>query len=296
MTEISAYESGRKVSIPSSWDEMSAGQVREVFRLYFKAARKRMSPLELNVRVLYLLMDLKPSIRQRIIDGVFPDVAERRAENVYMLCEKCLGFLFSEPRDGDPVSLSYDSIRNPLPRAGCRLVGPGELLQDLTFGEFRHAAVALNDFFKSGKTSDLDECITHLYRRRCRKANRAGRRVPAVTQANIDRHRRRVSRLPLWQKTLIMMWFSTCLKYLQEGFVVIDGETVEMAALFSGSSETDGLGYSWNDLLIEISKEQTLGNMDRVEEEPLFSILSIMWHNYKDSKRNEKISKARKSH
>ena len=294
MTELSIYESGRTVSIPSSWDEMSPRQVRRVFRMYFDAARKGLSPLDLNVRILYFLLGLKPSAGQLILESVLPGVRERRAENVYMLCEKCLGFLFTTSEDGSSVSLSFNTVRNPLPRTGCGLLGPADLLQDLTFGEFRHAAVALNDFFKSGKIEDLDECITHLYRRGCRKSNRAGRNVPAVTQANIGLHKRRAARLPMWQKTLIMMWFSACLKYLQEGQVVIDGEMVDMAALFSGNADTDGLGYSWNDLLIEISKEQTLGNMDRVEEEPLFSILSIMWHNYKEGKRNEKISKARK--
>ena len=89
-----------------------------------------------------------------------------------------------------------------------------------------------------------------------------------------------------------MMWFSACLKYLQSGVVAIDGELVEMSRLFSGDGSGDK-GCSWNDLLIEISKEQTIGNMERVDEEPLFSIFSIMWHNHKERKRYEKIAKAR---
>lgn len=127
------------------------------------------------------------------------------------------------------------------------------------------------------------------------RENRAGRKVAGVTNKSIGRAVKRVSRLALWQKNLIMMWFSACLRYLQNGTVIIDGENVNMGLLFSKDEGTGSgsLGYSWNDLLIEVSKDQTIGTMERVDEEPLFSIFSIMWHNYKESKRNEKISKAR---
>ena len=93
-----------------------------------------------------------------------------------------------------------------------------------------------------------------------------------------------------------MMWFSACLKYLQTGSVVLDGEAVELSALFSGEGNTGGVGFGWNDLLVEIAKENTIGNIDRVDEEPLFSVLSIMWHNYKERRRNEQIAKASKAH
>ena len=50
------------------------------------------------------------------------------------------------------------------------------------------------------------------------------------------------------------------------------------------------------DLLFQIAKEQMIGNIDRVEEEPLFSVLAIMWSNYKEAKRYEEATKARKGH
>ena len=66
-----------------------------------------------------------------------------------------------------------------------------------------------------------------------------------------------------------------------------------MSKLFSGGkSDSSVLSCTWQDLAIEIAKEQTIGNIERVDEEPLYSIISIMWHNHKENKRNEKIGKA----
>ena len=93
-----------------------------------------------------------------------------------------------------------------------------------------------------------------------------------------------------------MMWFSACLKYLQSGFLEIDGEEIDLSRLFARDDKPSGVSFGWNDLLVEVAKENTLGNIDRVDEEPLFSVLSIMWHNYKERKRNEQIIKASKAH
>lgn len=120
--------------------------------------------------------------------------------------------------------------------------------------------------------------------------------VPDVDQRNARGHIHRASRLKGWQKNLVMMWFAACLKYLQSGVLEIDGEEIDLSRLFAGDDKHSGVSFGWNDLLVEVAKENTLGNIDRVDEEPLFSVLSIMWHNYKERKRNEQIIKASKAH
>lgn len=295
MNTIEVFETGKVVQVPGSWSEMTPKQVREVFRIFEWCLRHGKSPLEFNVRVLWMLLGVR-----RTVKGWFADIfaghrPTLRDENVYLMCERFLGFLFSE----ESAALTFDSVANPMPvvRSGLvRLYGPGELLQDLTFGEFRHASAAINRFFRSHEPEDLDECIAFLYRRRCRKANRAGRMVPDVDQRNARGHIHRASRLKGWQKNLVMMWFAACLKYLQSGVLEINGEEVDLSKLFAGDEKSSGISFGWNDLLVEVAKENTLGNIDRVDEEPLFSVLSIMWHNYKERKRNEQIIKASKAH
>lgn len=294
MNTIEVFETGKVVQVPGSWSEMTPKQVREVFRIFEWCLRRGESPLDFNVRVLWMLLRVRRTVKGWFTD-IFNGSSSVRDENVYRMCERVLGFLFSE----ESAALTFDSVANPMPVVRSGLVwlhGPGELLQDLTFGEFRHASAAINRFFRSHEPEDLDECIAFLYRRRCRKANRAGRMVPDVDQRNARGHIHRASRLKGWQKNLVMMWFAACLKYLQSGVLEINGEEVDLSKLFAGDEKSSGISFGWNDLLVEVAKENTLGNIDRVDEEPLFSVLSIMWHNYKERKRNEQIIKASKAH
>lgn len=294
MNTIEVFETGKVVQVPGSWREMTPEQVRGVFRIFERCLRRGESPLDFNVRVLWMLLGVRRTVKGWFTD-IFNGSSSVRDENVYRMCETFLGFLFSE----ESAALTFDSVANPMPvvRLGLvRLYGPGELLQDLTFGEFRHASAAVNRFFKNHDIADLDECIAFLYRVRSRKANRAGRLVPDVDQRNARRHIHRASMLKGWQKNLVMMWFAACLKYLQSGVLEINGEEVDLSKLFAGDEKSSGISFGWNDLLVEVAKENTLGNIDRVDEEPLFSVLSIMWHNYKERKRNEQIIKASKAH
>ena len=294
MNTIEVFETGKVVQVPGSWREMTPEQVRGVFRIFERCLRRGESPLDFNVRVLWMLLGVRRTVKGWFTE-IFNGSSSVRDENVYRMCETFLGFLFSE----ESAALTFDSVANPMPvvRLGLvRLYGPGELLQDLTFGEFRHASAAINRFFRSREPEDLDECIAFLYRRRCRKANRAGRMVPDVDQRNARGHIHRASRLKGWQKNLVMMWFAACLKYLQTGVLEVDGEEIDLSRLFAGDESHSGVSFGWNDLLVEVAKENTLGNIDRVDEEPLFSVLSIMWHNYKERKRNEQIIKASKAH
>ena len=295
MTEIEIYGSGKKVSIPSSWSEMTPEQVRFVFRTYDSCLHHGASPLEFNIKELYHFIGIRRTWRNTVLEALFPDRLKKISENIYRLCEECLVFLFTKIEDGDThVRLSYDAVSNSLPevrgKIGRPLIGPADLLQDLTFSEFRHAASAMNAFFRTMNVTELDECLAILYRKRSHKPNRAGRYVQDIDNKTMEKDIRRVSKLPAWQKNLIMMWFANCLKYLQEGVVNIDGEEIDMSLMFSGEKGTSSeVSFTWNDLLVQIARDQSIGNIERVDEEPLFSIFSLMWSNYKENKRNEKI-------
>lgn len=295
MTEISFSPSGQKIYIPSSWDEMTPEQVQFVFKTYEKCIVSGASPLEFNIRVLYHFLGIK-SVRKYVrLSYRKPSLAMKISENTHWLCHSCLGFLLTEEESGEVPRLSYNSIRNSLPAVrsilGPLLTGPADILQDLTFGEFRHAFAALTAFFDSHDEADLNECIAHLYRPVSKKANRAGRKVTPVSQETFEEDVKAVSKLQVWEKNLIMMFFSNCINYLQKESLVIDGETISFSSLYSGDSDGSGMKFGWNDLLVQLSRDNVIGNIDRVDEEPLFRIFSIMWTNYKENKKNESNSK-----
>lgn len=294
MTKIEIHGTTQCVEIPESWDEMTPEQIRFVFKTHEECVRKGRSPLDFNITVLYYLMGVKrtfQSIRRFCTQKVF---AEKVSENVYWLCHNCLSFLFEQEKESDQAPrLAYRSVINSLPevrsKVGPLLIGPADLLSDLTFGEFRKASAALSAFFKSREMSDLDECIACLYRRRSKTANRAGRKVRPIG-FDFEKDIRLAGAIPVWQKNLIMCWFSSCLEYLQTGKITLDSEEVNLQELFRGSDEP-GPKFNWTDLLIQLARENTIGNIDRVDKEPLFSIISVMWTNHKEHKRYESIRK-----
>lgn len=299
MTSIEFY--GTKypaVEIPSSWDEMTPEQVRFIFRTHDKCVRKHKSPLHFNILVLYHLIGIRRTFRSIRRFSTQKVYAEKVSENVFWLCHNCLAFLFEENEEPDqPPRLAYRSVINSLPevrsKLGPLLIGPADMLQNLTFGEFRRATAALTAFFKDKNPSALDECIACLYRRRSRRYNRAGRKVKPIGH-NFEKDVKLASRIPVWKKNLIMCWFASCLEYLQSGKIILDTEEVNLKELFSGE-EQPGPKFNWTDLLVQLARENTIGNLDRVEEEPLMSVLSIMWTNHKEHKRNDAIQKASKS-
>ena len=276
--------------IPSSWEEMTAEQVQFVFREYDRCLAGEISPLMLGLGIIYKFLGLGRTPSENAAKS------SKICQNLYLLCEQTLGFLFIEGGSDELPRLSFNSIMNPLPavRSGIArtlLTGPASLLQDLTFGEFRHASAALNAFFKSGDVSDLNECIAFLYRRRAMKPNRAGRRVKPYSQETLQRDIRLAADIEGWQKNLIMMWFSACIGFLQSGTLTLNGEEVDLSKLFSGDGTGKGPSFTWNDILVQMARENTIGNIDRVDEEPLFSVLAIMWTNHKEALKYEQSAK-----
>ncbi len=291
MNTLTFHETGQTAEIPSGWDEMTPSQIQYVFRTFDECIREGASPLLFNIRVLYHLLGLGTPKKYLTLTYKEPKVAEQICENIYWLCHSCLDFLLTTEEEGGVPRLAYDSIRNSLPvvrsRFGPLLTGPADLLQDLTFGEFRHAAAALNTFFRSKEIADLDECIAYLYRPRSSKANRAGRKVQPLKESTFRKNVSMAAALPVWKKNLIMMWFSNCINHIQTRSAEIDGELVDFSQLFTSSGKPSKHPYNWNDLQVQIARDNVIGNIDRVDEEPLFKILSIMWTNYKENKNNE---------
>ena len=281
----------RSVNMPENWDEMTADQVRYVFEVYERLVSGELTKVQFEVRVVYKLLGiLRGPSRKAAYD--------RDIINNVNALRQCLSFLYNNPEEDIP-QLSFRSIQNPLPSiiAGKRrLCGPATLCQDLTFGEFRNASMCLNQFFQTEDTSSLDECIAHLYRPRCSKSNKAGRKVRPVQVDTFEAEIKAISEIPAWQKNLVMLWFASCINYLQTGTISIGGEEIDLQKLFQEGDESSVHPATWNDLLIQIAKEGTIGNTEAVDDAPLMIIILHMWSNYKENKRNERnIRKAKQA-
>lgn len=279
------------LDIPEEWDEMTSEQVRYTFEQYERLVTGEISKKQFEILVLYRIIGILhgPTMRS----SINPEIIQ----NVNTLCNR-LQFLYSYPEQDTP-RLSFRSIQNPLPFLKVRgrtFLGPATLCQDLTFGEFRNAAMSLNTYFNTEDPAALHECIAHLYRPRAMKANKAGRKVKPANAGTFGDDIRAMSSIEPWQKNLIMLWFASCINYLQTGTLVLSGEEVDLQKLFTESDEPEVHRATWNDLLIQIAKEGSIGTTDIVDDSPLMVILLHMWSNYKENKRNERnLKKAQKS-
>lgn len=276
------------IETPESWDEMTPGQIRYVFQAYEKYSKGEITLQQMKLLITYKLLGLRRPTNRALVPTAIENLARLSGTS---------DFMFAESGDG-AVSLTFNAICNPLPVIwvdGVVLTGPSAACADLAFGEFRNAAMALNRFFETQDPGCLDECIAWLYRPRTNKPNKAGRAVKPVGPASFAVEVRRVSRALGWQKTLIMMWFSSVIGFLQTGSLTISGETVDMSALFSSDGKPSGPAATWNDLLIQISKDGSMGDVDAVDAQPLMLIILHMWVNHKEAKRNENAREVKKS-
>ena len=93
MNTIEVFETGKVVQVPGSWSEMTPKQVRGVFRIFERCLRRGESPLDFNVRVLWMLLGVRRTVKGWFAD-IFNGSSSVRDENVYRMCETFLGFLF----------------------------------------------------------------------------------------------------------------------------------------------------------------------------------------------------------
>ena len=280
-------------NLPSNWAEMTHQQIKYVMKEYFSSIEKGISPLAFNINILYYLANIDRSWMAIKNDNIYPEFQEQHASNIILICEQCLDWI-TEIEDGIP-RITFDRIENILPEIvvnNTKLIGPADLLQDLTFAEYRQSINAYNSFANSQNINDLDELLVFLYREESSSVNQAGRRVVDISDDNFPSLLNKVKKIPSWQKNLILLWFTNCIKVLQSGTINVDGEDINLSLLFSESDNTKIYSSTWNDLVIQIAKERIVGTKDQVDAQPLYSIFAIMWHNFKDWKNNEKSRKS----
>lgn len=277
MIKVGFEGTGKTVDIPEAWDEFPSGHVAAMFQDLERVARGALTMEQLLLLEVRRLLGLKRFTAKAL--------SEKAVANLAGLVD-LISFVMADGGNG----LSFDSVRNPLPLLkvrGTRLLGPGDACMDLTFGEYRNAAQAANTYFRTGNQADLDECVAHLYRPAARTANKAGRRIRPATQDTFPFDVNRVASAPEWQKRLILCWFCNCIGHLQTGIITVGGEEIDMAKIYSGSGESKGPENTLNDLLIQVAKEGSIGDVDAVDESPLPLILLHMWSTYKENKRYE---------
>ena len=210
-----------RISVPATYDDMTDAQVVYVMKRLAEHRAGLMSIDEFRIRILYHLCGIRRTVRSAIWRAWHPTARFRMAEAAVLLCEQLLGGILEKTYDG--YQIKFDSVRNFFPsvRIGWRkLVGPAEGLLDLSFAEFRGATDAMTLYLKTRDDLYLDRMLACLYRP-AGPRQPSGRCVVPYSPDTIDTYAKLCHRLKPWQKQLVLLWLSACVKYMQTGTFTI---------------------------------------------------------------------------
>ncbi|HIY76398.1 MAG TPA: hypothetical protein H9825_09060 [Candidatus Sphingobacterium stercorigallinarum] len=274
------------VEIPSEWDECTSEQVHFILGKAFQVINGTLSLAEFRIQIFVLFTGLKfgPGyhIKQRL--GYNAEINER----IYLLSEQLCGWIF-EKNEQDGFELSYQTITNFFPVLLNKYHGPDDLLADITLAEFKQAIAMLNDYFETKEDPDradlfLNYFIATLYRPK----DKSGIKVPFhsyVVEPTL------FERVEPWRKQAIAIWFSYCIKCLQEEDLVIQGIDVNFSALFpSGKANPTThkrVNLGWAGVVLDIAESGVFGDASKTSQTLLYDILIFLLKKHNDQSKQK---------
>lgn len=320
MSTLTIGEKELSVSIPSHWDEMSPEQIKYCIGAWQEAVAKG-DLLSAQVRCFYKLSGIRRSWKSIFLEKIMPSdwVLEKNA-NIAMLSEELTAFMFRVTENASEIS--YDTVTNHFPvirtKQGIDLYGPSDLLADLTFGEFRAAIEELDEYYAlirqngppvRGASSEIvtDEqlsrfiaCLYRPLRKKYRKVSRSetfdGFKREPFNRMLIEPNMMKVNSMHPVHRTIILLWFTWCVSYIQTGDLVISGREISLRRLFPrplAKSEKKGAAGAkdrsgWVSILYAISKEGVFGDAAQTDKVGLFDILLYMYDQHREIQRQKR--------
>lgn len=281
MHTIEIIERNIKLQLPSCWEDCSTEQVQYIVQLAFEVIQGKLSIGEFRVRIFIYLTQIKFGLKYLIRKklGLNSVVNER----VYQLSNQLCDWIFAINTE-EIYELNYQTIVNFFPVLENQYYGPDTLLADLTLGEFKSALSVLDQYFEAKQDPEeampyLDFFIATLYRPKDEK----GFRVPLHNYV-IDPVL--FQTVPLWKKQTIAIWFSYCIKCLQEEDLLINGIDVNLAVLFpknnTGVTNHQKTNLGWTGILMDIAESGVFGDAISTSQTPLYDILLFLLKKHED--------------
>ncbi|MBP3944410.1 hypothetical protein J5U18_12750 [Sphingobacteriaceae bacterium WQ 2009] len=277
MHVIEIFEKGKVLEIPAHWDECSIEQLNSMLKYAFQVSVGKLSYGEFRLQVFCLLTGFQVAPKYQYHNRL--GLSDAINENLYKLsaelCSWC--FLESGSKQDFKVQLNYTSIRNPFPCieiSGKHCTGPDDLLGNLTFAEFRNGLSIMQDYFQCIQNEEIAEAEGLLN-----------------TFISLLYKSEDCTKVELYIKQAILIWFCYCIHFIQSEPIVIDGNELDIFLLFpkndSPSNQTkQSLG--WSGLLFEVAESGIFGNVEAADQTNLFQILAFLYKKYLDNKKLKK--------
>lgn len=227
---------------PASWDEITPRQFRQYLNWLASGA---------DIAGMFTLLQLWYGIRyrhSRLLDD------DQRTDLLAVL---------------DWITTPPSRWMLPRLRVGFdQIIGPGNDLEYLTFGEFMYAQAAFDRYLDDNDVTHLPELIAALYRYRARPWQIAGyaQRQPFDPRKH-ERTTRQMRSLPLAIQLGIVLNFQGCLETFPAQF----------PCLFSGKGSAGDGSYTWLDVGLSLARQTSaLGTFAQMESTNLFLVLTSL--------------------
>jgi len=278
------------IHIPGEWNELDQKTLFKILKLSIQMNAGIIDQDTMITMSFYAIANIKRNWRSVFKEKMLSkNERHLKFANTYLVAKQLTEFLFLPEEPGKPVEINFDTVINFIPsfkdRSGTLYYGPGDLLNDLTFGEFLEALNNMNEYFSSKNERFLDLFISALYR------PEGLHRKRSALDDHYRVHAKGISKVPGHIKLGILLWFTTCVKYIKKEDLIINGQLINLKVLFpSGSGGGKGSsGLGWTSLLYGIAKEGLFGDIRDTYKSKLFDVLLFMYDNhYKQLQLNSK--------
>lgn len=271
------------VEFASDMNELTTKQFLYLVYLITQVDDKKINIDELkNLMVLYLLGVKHTGYFTKLPENKIEDIGE----NVNRI-KNLIDYIFEkkEVEGQEKLTINLNFIKNHIPsiRAGKRLFGPSDALQNITFIEFIDAHKHFIDYIQTRDVSCLNRLIAVLYRRK-RHFHFILKRLPGYNghirikynENTVDRRSYRIAKLPFYKRYAIFLIFSACNDFLKNGELQINGNPIKLSILYEkdpedSQSDDDGLGLAG--ILYKLAETNVFGNIGETAEQNLYDIL-----------------------
>ena len=270
MTKIEIPDIGFEKQIPASFDEMSSEDFIRFAHLYLELQRGALTLNTLKTEMVFQFLGLKYSKWR--FELMSEENKSKVYENIFLISEK-LDFLFIQEKTDDGkinLKVNFPWTKNLIPKY-LGFVGPENIMNDVTFLEYKNAHVAAMEFIKSQDETDLNWLVATLYR----KPFFQWLKKPAYDEFKTKENAAKVGRWPFSVKYGILLNFLSWEEYIRTGTFNMDGNDISFSILFksSGESESTDPGTGLTGLLFTIAETGVFGNVKSTSEQNLYDVL-----------------------
>lgn len=269
------------IEIPSDWDECSPDQVEFILEHAFEVMAGSLSLADFRIKIFSKLTGLKFGLmyflRNRL--GFNHAVNER----IFQLSQELCNWIFVENED-EHLELQYNTITNFFPVLLENYYGPDQLISDMTLMEFKNSITLLDQYYDAKDQEEEAELLLNYF-------------IATIYRPKNERGERRslhnyiiepeiFTKVPTWKKQVIAIWFSFCIKCLQEEDLDIYGIDVNLSILFpqtaTSSNNTQKVKLGWTGVLMDIAESGVFGDATSTGQTLLYDVLLFLLKKHQD--------------